>query len=336
VTSSPTSVRPDEVAGLADDGSAPVDPPGRRRPTRRSGPVGMAGSRRAWMLLAPSLVVVALLLWWPLGTVVSISLQDFGIRELRTGELAWVGLENYRNLLADDLLWRYAFPNTVVFALVTVVLTLVLGTLVALLLARLGSWARGIVTTIIMVAWAMPAVTGTYVWRLAFDGDSGVLTGVLASVGLFDPATDNLFTDRLWFFSIATLNVVHHGFPFVAITVLAGLMTLPKEVQEAAVMDGANAWRRFWSITMPMLRPVFAVVTILSTIWNFKVFTQIYLMPAGDGSNREVLNLGTWSYSYAFGQGGYGPGAAIAVLLTALLLVITLVYLRVLFREDEL
>jgi N,N'-diacetylchitobiose transport system permease protein len=81
---------------------------------------------------------------------------------------------------------------------------------------------------------------------------------------------------------------------------------------------------------------VFAVVTVLSTIWDFKVFTQIYLMPGGDGVNRGVLNLGTWSYVESFAQNRYGFGAAIAVLLTALLLVITAVYLRVLFREEEL
>jgi N,N'-diacetylchitobiose transport system permease protein len=97
-----------------------------------------------------------------------------------------------------------------------------------------------------------------------------------------------------------------------------------------------SAWRRFWSLTFPMLRPVFAVVTVLSTIWDFKVFTQIYLMPGGDGVNRNVLTLGTWSYVESFAQNRYGLGAAIAVLLTAMLLVVTMAYLRVLFREEEL
>jgi N,N'-diacetylchitobiose transport system permease protein len=122
----------------------------------------------------------------------------------------------------------------------------------------------------------------------------------------------------------------------VALTVLAGLLTISKEMQEAATMDGAGPWRRFWSITFPTLRPVFAVVTILSTIWDFKVFTQLYLMPGGDGGNRGVLNLGTWSYIESFAQNQYGLGSAIAVLLTVLLMAITLVYLRVLFRDEAL
>jgi N,N'-diacetylchitobiose transport system permease protein len=209
--------------------------------------------------------------------------------------------------------------------------------LVALLLFRLGPWLRGAVTTAIMVAWAIPAVTGTYVWIFIFDAQRGPAMRFLDRVGLVEQGTTNWFDDRLTFYAIATLNVVHHGFPFVAVTVLAGLMTIPKDIIEAATIDGAGGWRRFWSITAPMLKPVFAVVTILSTIWDFKVFVQIYLMPGGNGVNRDVLNLATWSYITAFGQGNdFGVGSAIAVSLTLVLVVITMVYLRFLFRENEL
>jgi N,N'-diacetylchitobiose transport system permease protein len=131
--------------------------------------------------------------------------------------------------------------------------------------------------------------------------------------------------------------VVHHGFPFVAVTVLAGLLTIPKDILEASTIDGAGAWKRFWLVTAPMLKPVFAVVTILSTIWDFKVFVQIFLMPGGDGVNRDVLNLATWSYVTAFGQGNrFGLGSAIAVSLTLVLIAITAFYIRFMFREEEL
>jgi N,N'-diacetylchitobiose transport system permease protein len=108
-------------------------------------------------------------------------------------------------------------------------------------------------------------------------------------------------------------------------------------ILEAATIDGAGGWRRFRHVIAPMLTPVFAVVTILSTIWDFKVFVQIYLMPGGSGVNREVLNLATWSYVTAFGQGNnFSLGAAIAVSLTVVLLLVTVVYLRFLFREEQL
>jgi N,N'-diacetylchitobiose transport system permease protein len=304
-------------------------PPARRR--RRG-----STAARPWLLLAPALLVMGGLLLYPLFRVLVLSLQDFGLRELVSGRTHWVGFDNYAELLGNTDLWATVLPNTVVFAVVAVALTVVFGTLVALLLARLTPVVRGLVTTAIMVAWAMPAVTGTYVWVFVFTPVDGIAVQALDALGLVDAATANPFAGRLSFYAVAALNVVHHGFPFVAITVLAGLLTIPRELTEAAIMDGAGAWRRFWSLTFPMLRPVFAVVTVLSTIWDFKVFTQIYLMPGGDGVNRNVLTLGTWSYVESFAQNRYGLGAAIAVLLTALLLVVTVAYLRLLFREEEL
>ena len=289
---------------------------------------------RPWLLLAPALTTLAVLLLYPLGRVFYLSFQDYGLRELNLGLSNPVGFDNYRQIFEDPLLVT-ALTNTVVFAFACVTLTVVLGTTIALLLVRLGPKLRAFVTTAVMVAWAMPAVTGTYVWVFIFDTPSGVVMQALDGLGLVDPATTNWFIDRLTFYSIATLNVVHHGFPFVAVTVLAGLLTLPSETIESARCDGCNAWQRFWHVTFPMLRPVFAVVTILSTIWDFKVFTQVFLMPGGDGTNRDVLNLGTWSYVTGIAQKEYGLGSAIAVLLTLLLLLITIVYLRSMFREDE-
>jgi N,N'-diacetylchitobiose transport system permease protein len=269
--------------------------------------------------------------------VVVISTQDFsGLRAVARGTAEFIGLDNYREVLSDPQLWRVVLPNTVVVAIVCVVLTVVVGTLAALLLESLGRAWRAATTVAILSAWAVPAITGTYIWIWIFDPVEGVVSAAAQWLGLVPPGGENWFTDRVTFFAIVVINVVHHGFPFVALTVLAGLLTIPVEMVEAAKLDGANAWRRFWSITVPMLRPVFAVVTILSTIWDFKVFTQVYLMPGGDGQNREVLNLGTWSYVESFGQTEYGTGSAIAVVLTATLLVITAMYLRTMFREGEL
>lgn len=291
---------------------------------------------RPWLLLAPALVVLAALLIWPLVRVVQLSLQDFTLSNLVSGEDNYIGFGNYSELLSSPLLWKTVLPNTVVFALVCVVGTVALGTAVALLLNRLGPVWKWICSTAVMVAWAVPALTGTYVWVWLFDPLDGLVSHVLSSVGLFDPSTTNWFTDRVSFYAIAALNVIHHGFPFVAITILAGLVTVPSELYEAAEIDGANARKRFFSITVPILKPVFAVVTILSTIWDFKVFTQVYLMPGGSGGNDQVLNLGVWSYQQSFAQGEYGKGSAIAVMLTVLLLLITGVYLRTLFKEKEL
>ncbi len=311
--------------------------PGNGRPRTALGHFGLGRTVRPWLLLTPSLIVLAGLLLYPLVRVVVISLQDFsGLRAVARGTADFIGFDNYLEVLRNEQLWRTVLPNTVVVALACVVLTVVVGTLTALLLETLGPKARVATTIAVLSAWAVPAVTGTYIWIWIFDPVDGLVSKAAQSAGLVAAGGENWFLDRTTFFVIVILNVVHHGFPFVALTVLAGLLTIPAEMVEAAKLDGAGAWRRFWSITVPTLRPVFAVVTILSTIWDFKVFTQVYLMPGGSGSNREVLNLGTWSYVESFGQTEYGTGSAIAVVLTVVLLLITGVYLRTMFKEGEL
>ena len=300
-----------------------------------------AGSRRLsarlrpWVLLAPALIILAGLLLWPLIRVVIFSFQDYGLREIVSGKTNFNGLDNYIEILTSSTLWSIVLPNTLVFAVLAVVGTVAFGTLVALLLQSLGTFWRTVAASAIMAAWAMPAVTGTYVWVWIFDADRGIVNQLLMQWGLIDEPT-NWFTNRYSFYAIVLLNVIHHGFPFVAVTVLAGLLGIPKETLEAASLDGAGGWRRFWSITFPQLNQVFAVVIILSTIWDFKVFAQVYLMPGGAGSNRDVLNLGVWSYVESFGQNRYGFGSAIAVLLTLLLLGITVIYVRRLMKEDPL
>ncbi|HEY0639745.1 MAG TPA: sugar ABC transporter permease [Pseudonocardiaceae bacterium] len=336
------------AAPLATSGGNEPDSGGRRgaqRPGRRRsrtafdpfGHFGLGRTVRPWLLLTPALAVLAGLLLYPLVRVTLISLQDFsGLRAVARGTAEFIGLDNYREVLSDQQLYRTVLPNTIVVALACVVLTVVIGTLAALLLESMGPKGRAATTIAILSAWAVPAVTGTYIWIWIFDPVDGLVSKGAQWAGLVEAGGENWFLDRTSFFAIVVLNVVHHGFPFVALTVLAGLLTIPAEMVEAAKLDGAGAWRRFWSITVPTLKPVFAVVTILSTIWDFKVFTQVYLMPGGSGSNREVLNLGTWSYVESFGQTEYGTGSAIAVVLTVVLLLITGVYLRTLFKEGEL
>lgn len=305
-------------------------PPRRRRQSRAQ----LIVRTRPWLLLAPALILLGALLVWPLVRVFLFSLQDYGLREIVTGESNYIGFGNYAEIFANPMLWTVVLPNTIGFAVVAVSATVIFGTLVAMLMASLGTVWRTIVGSAIMVAWAMPAVTGTYVWIWIFDADQGLVNETLKSLGLMDESF-NWFTNPFTFYAIVVLNIVHHGFPFVAITVLAGLLGVSKEMLEAAEMDGAGPIRRFFAIIFPTLKPVFSVVIILSTIWDFKVFAQIYLMPGGAGSNRDVLNLGVWSYVESFGQNRYGFGAAIAVLLTVLLLIITAIYVRTLFKEEK-
>lgn len=306
------------------------------KPKRKFRGYHAAMRRRPWLLLTPALATLAILMVWPLGRVLWLSIQDYGLRELNRGDTNFVGLDNYAEIFSSSYLWTVVLPNTVGFAAVCVGLTLVLGTLIALFLKTLPKFWRYLTSTAVMVAWAVPAVTGTYVWAFIFEPANGLATNVFDALGLMEAGTVNWFLDRFSFYAISTLNVVQHSIPFVTVTVLAGLVTIPDELYESAKIDGAGSWRQFWTITVPVLKPVFAVVTILSTIWDFKVFTQIWLMPGGGGTNPELFNLGVWAYVESFAQSEYGMGSAIAVVLTAVLMIITIIYLRTLFKEDDL
>ena len=177
---------------------------------------------RPWVLLAPALIILGGLMLWPLIRVVLFSLQDYGLREIVSGKPNCIGLDNYVEAFTNPTLWSVVLPNTLGFAVAAVAGTVIVGTLVALLLASLGTLWRTVVASAIMIAWAMPAVTGTYVWVWIFDADRGIVNSTLMAMGLMDEPY-NWFTNQWTFYGIVLLNVIHHGFPFVAVSILAGL-----------------------------------------------------------------------------------------------------------------
>lgn len=320
----------------APETAAARETPARRRRRR--------GSRLPYLLLLPTLAVIGVLLLWPLGQVVVMSFHELGIRQVRGDrEWPWVGLANYTEILVDPF-FRTVLRNTVLFAAANVVLTMILGTLVGLLLNRLGRRMGTFVGSCVMLAWATPALTGAIVWKWLFDDTSGLVTWLFnqlpdglsqALFGRSDWAGYGWFNSPLTFFTVLTLVVVWHSFPFVAVSVLAGLKSVPAELQEAARVDGAGSWRVFWSVTFPLLRPVFGILVVLSTIWDFKVFTQQYVL-AGGTQDRSTYMLAIYSYSMAFSPPPkFGLGSAIAVILTAILLLVTGFYVRMVLRQEE-
>ncbi|WP_407567051.1 carbohydrate ABC transporter permease [Polymorphospora sp. A560] len=299
-----------------------------------------------YLLLLPCALVIGVLLLWPLGQVVVMSLYDLdSVRQVRgEREWPWAGLGNYAEILGDPF-FRTVLRNTVLFAAANVVLTMILGTLVGLLLNRLGRRMATFVGSCVMLAWATPALTGAIVWKWIFDDTSGLVTWFFnalpdgLSEALFGRANwtgYGWFNDPLLFFAILTLVVVWHSFPFIAVSVLAGLKSVPSELHEAARVDGAGPWKVFWSITFPLLRPVFGILVVLSTIWDFKVFTQQYAL-AGGTQDRSTYMLSIYSYATAFSPPPkYGLGSAVAVILTLILLVVTGFYIRALLKQEEL
>jgi N,N'-diacetylchitobiose transport system permease protein len=308
-----------------------VAPPERPATPRRPG----ARARRLrplvpYALLAPALVVLAAILGFPMYRLVSLSFQQYGLKELFAGRGTFIGLRNYQDILTDPFFWTVV-ARTIAFAAVAVGLTMVLGTLVALLLRNLARPMRVLVTAGLVAAWAMPTLTAISIWQWLFDFEFGVVNWLLTRLGAEGFEQHNWFDQPLQGFAVIMIVVVWGALPFVAITLHAGLTQVPAELEEAARVDGAGAWQVFRHITLPVLKPIFLILATLSTIWDFKVFTQIWVL-LNQRPSREYFLLGIWSYSESFGVTRYGKGAAIAVVMVVLLMLVTAFYVRQMLR----
>jgi N,N'-diacetylchitobiose transport system permease protein len=282
-----------------------------------------------WLYLAPALVLLAGLLVYPVYQLGLISFLEYTQAQVSGGApTTFQGLANYRELFSDEQFWQVLLA-TVLFAAACVVSTLLVGCSLAVLLTRVRAVPRLALMLAALGAWATPAITGSTVWVFLFDPDFGPVNKVL---GLGDFSWTY---GRYSAFALVLLEVVWCSFPFVMVTVYAGLRAIPGEVLEAAALDGASHWRTWRSVTAPILRPILVVVTIQSVIWDFKVFTQIYVMTGGGGIAGQNLVLNVYAYQKAFASSEYSLGSAIGVVMLVLLLGVTLVYLRLMRREGR-
>ncbi|MFI7151007.1 carbohydrate ABC transporter permease [Nonomuraea sp. NPDC050022] len=315
--------------------------PNSHRPARAS---GLPTWSVPYVLLIPGLLVIGALLLYPLFQVGIIAFQKVGLVQISGRKPAtWVGWDNFTRIFDNEIFWS-SLRNTLVFAVLAVSLTLIVGTAVGVLLNKLGRKMSTFVVVGIMFAWAVPPVAQGVIWKWLFDAEAGVINWALNLLPDWLPSllfgrTD--WTGQPWLndawsiYMVLIICVVWASFPFVAVSVLAGLKGIPAELYEAARVDGSSAWRTFRKITFPLLKPVFAVLTVLSIIWDFKVFSQLYVLMGGP-SNREAFNLSIYSYAEAFRPPPkMGSGAAIALVLTAILLVVTAVYVRQLVKQEE-
>jgi N,N'-diacetylchitobiose transport system permease protein len=306
----------------------PGDPPGKRT-NRRRAPLRRYPRRTPWIYLAPALVVLAGLLVYPIYQLGLISMMEYRQAQVSGGEPAtWQGFGNYAELFADSEFWDVLLA-TVVFAAACVLGTVLVGCSLAVLLSRIRAFPRLVLMVAAIGAWATPGVTGSTVWVFLFDPDFGPVNKVL---GLGDFAWTY---GRYSSFGLVLFEVVWCSFPLVMVTVYAGIRAIPQELLEAASLDGAGTWRTWRSVMAPLLRPILIVVTIQSIIWDFKVFTQIYVMTGGGGIAGQNMVLNVYAYQKAFASSEYSLGSAIGVVMLLLLFAFTLIYLWLLRRKGE-
>jgi N,N'-diacetylchitobiose transport system permease protein len=284
--------------------------------------------RAALLYLIPAGVVLLALLAYPIYQLVVISLYDYGQPQASgAAPLVFLGLDNYAELLSDPQFWD-VLVTTIVFAGICVVGTMLVGTALAVLASRARPVPRTLLFLAALGAWATPTMAGSYVWLFLFDQDFGLVNEVFASLGFGGMSGHSWTFDRYSAFGLVAGEIIWCSFPFVLVTMYAGITAIPREVIEAAALDGASTRRTATTVILPILRPILMIATIQSIIWDFKVFTQIYVMTNGGGVAGQNMVLNVFAYQKAFAGEEYGLGAAIGVVMTVLLLLITGLYVR--------
>ncbi|MBX6391660.1 MAG: sugar ABC transporter permease [Frankia sp.] len=284
-------------------------------------------------LVLPAVAVLALALGYPLVRQVMLSVQEFGLRQQFGQPPEWVGLENYRELVADGYLWEVV-ARTVVFCFVNAGLTFGIGFGIALLMRRMSGWVRVATQTGLLLAWAMPVVAVMIVFQFLFETEYGIVNWTLTELG-WDFRGHSWLAQPLSFYVVATIVVVWMSVPFVAFTLYAALMQVPDELMEAAEIDGAGPWQRFVHVVLPSIRPVLLVVLLLQLIWDLRVFAQIYTLQRAGGISRDTNLLGTYIYTLGIKGGDFGTAAAAAMFMLALTVVITAPYIRMMFTQEK-
>ncbi|MFJ7906264.1 carbohydrate ABC transporter permease [Kitasatospora sp. NPDC096204] len=316
--------------------SRPTTPGAERTPSRGGRPSdgpGVASRFAPYLLLLPAIAVTLVLLLWPLVETAVVSFQNLNKRQFIQHLTEWNGFGNYTDQLSGSEFWTITL-RTVVFTAVNVVLIMVFGTLIGLLLNTLGKWMRLALSVALLLAWAMPVVAATTVYTWLFDQNFGVVNWFLDKLGWHSMAHFNWTGGQYSTFFVIILLIVWQSVPFVAFNMYAGLTTIPKELYEAARMDGAGAGKIWSSVIFPIMKPFLLATTFLEVIWVFKAFTQVYLINKG-GPDGLTRTLPVHAFLEGIGSQRFGVGSAIAVLTILMLAALMAYYFRIILKQED-
>jgi ABC-type sugar transport system permease subunit len=286
-------------------------------------------ARTAWLLLAPSLLILAGIMLWPILSTFILSFFNAptGINQTRT----FVGFQNYITVLQDQTFWE-TILRTLYFTVVSVGLELALGLAIAQLIAS-RPWGWQFLRIALIIPWAVPTIVNGAMWKWIYNADFGALNGLLMALGLIKHYVAWLTLPNM-VMNLVILADLWHTMPFVALVLQAALATLPHDLDEAAAVDGANAWDRFWRVRVPLLRPAILVVLIVRTVDAFRVFDIVYILTAG-GPAYKTLTITYLTYLNSFTFGKQGIGAALSFLISVVTVSLALIYIRILYRPEE-
>jgi multiple sugar transport system permease protein len=282
----------------------------------------------AFALLLPTMVLLGLFIAYPFVKGVELSVTDAKVGVPGN----FVGMQNFVVLLNDSI-FRVAVWNTVVYTAVTTVFKLALGLWLALLLNR-NFKGKAFTRAFILLPFIIPTVLSTFAWKWMFDPTFSVINWTLFRLGLISGRINWLGDPNLALISVIIVNI-WRGVPFYAISLLAGLQTISPELHDAAAIDGARPWQRFWYVTWPLLLPVTMVVVLFSVIQTFADFQLVYVLTGGGPANATQL-FATYAYQIGVGTGLLSEGAAVSLAMFPVLLVVVIVQLLYIRRVETL
>jgi len=282
-----------------------------------------------YLFVLPAVFFLAAFLIYPILYNIRLSFIDVKATDLLSGSAAWVGLRNYQEIFQDPLA-RLAALNTFIFTIASLVFQIVISMALALLYNQEFPGSR-FMRSLYIAGWAIPVLVSGTMFKWLFDGDSGLVNYVLKLIGvcpnpLFWTADPNLAL-------ISTIIAnIWLGIPFNLALIYASLQTIPRELYEAASIDGAKAWSKFFCITLPLIKPALLSTLILGMIYTIKQFELIWTMTQGGPLNSSQV-VSTAAYTYVFSQFEFGHGAALLNLTALFLFGATLLYLRSIRQE---
>jgi multiple sugar transport system permease protein len=304
-----------EVAKVAARGAAP---------SRSLGDVLSGDTPLAYTFIAPAFVLLLFLVAYPFTLSLWFSLSDARVGE--TGQ--FIGLDNFRRLLRSDI-FRQTLQNSIVFTAAALGAKTIFGMALALLLFRVGRFKR-LIRGAVLLPFIVPTALSTLVWWWMFEPLYSVVNWTLKSLHVVNRDIPWLPDPYLAMFTVILVNT-WRGLPFFAITILAGLVAIPREMYEAAESDGAGPAARFWYITLPLLTPVLAVVILFSAIFTLADFNIVYVLTKGGPMNMTHL-FATYSFALGLQGGQIGQGAAVSLFLFPILLMVVFMQLRLVRR----
>jgi N,N'-diacetylchitobiose transport system permease protein len=286
-----------------------------------------------YLLLAPAVVAILGLLGWPVVSVVIDSFQTLGPRQVNLHLTEWNGWRNYQEILSDPGFWTVV-GRTLAFTVGSVTAIMLGGLVCAQLMKHANRMVALILQIALLLAWATPVIATTTVFQFMFDQNYGILNKTLVKLGFTGFTGFDWFSTSFGTLTIIIVMIAWQGIPFAGFTLYAARIVVPADLYEAAGIDGANAWQSFRSVTWPGIRGVFMLTVFLEVLWDFKVFTQVWVIRQG-GPDGGSTTLSVLQYLDGVAGNQYGVAAAVSVIMVVILAVITAQYIRMLVRAQE-